>query len=160
LIDNTVAGWLFAATDQVHDAALPCALQEGIVLQDSDASDIRDILLVLIIAADHCSKYQDRDEYLRLLTFCKHVCTYFNGCTESGEDPFTEVEAACGSRIKTIKAAKYVGFPFVQHGLGHSIAQCCAQVLQACGQEAPHTAKPMRAAHCLIARALQTQAGR
>ncbi|GFH31785.1 adenylate cyclase type 10 [Haematococcus lacustris] len=48
--------------------------QAGVVLQDQEVTEIRDILLVLIIAAEHYSQQQDASEYTRLLTFCKRIC--------------------------------------------------------------------------------------
>ncbi|GIL91465.1 hypothetical protein Vretifemale_19055, partial [Volvox reticuliferus] len=78
----------------------------GLVLQDSDVQEIRDILLVLIIAAEHYSLQHDGGEYTRLLTFCKRVCKFFNKCSETGTDPFLDIRTACSSRIKNYKASR------------------------------------------------------
>jgi hypothetical protein len=59
----------------------------GAALQDAEVAEIRDILLVLIIAAEHYSLQTDGGEYTRLLTFCKRVCKFFNKCSDSGEAP-------------------------------------------------------------------------
>ncbi|EFJ50372.1 hypothetical protein VOLCADRAFT_116897 [Volvox carteri f. nagariensis] len=78
----------------------------GLVLQDSEVQEIRDILLVLIIAAEHYSLQHDGGEYTRLLTFCKRVCKYFNKCSDSGTDPFLDIRSACSTRIKNYKASR------------------------------------------------------
>ncbi|PNH10372.1 Adenylate cyclase type 10, partial [Tetrabaena socialis] len=78
----------------------------GLVLQDSEVQEIRDILLVLIIAAEHYSLQHDGGEYTRLLTFCKRVCKFFNKCSDSGTDPFLDIRSACSSRIKNYKASR------------------------------------------------------
>jgi hypothetical protein len=46
--------------------------------------EIRDILQVLIVAAEHYSLQHDGGEYTRLLTFCKRICKFFNKCSDSG----------------------------------------------------------------------------
>ncbi len=76
------------------------------MLQDQEVTEIRDILLVLIIAAEHYSLQQDGDEYTRLLTFCKRVCIFFNKCSDTGTDPFTDIQLACTTRIKNFKARR------------------------------------------------------
>ncbi|KAG2432750.1 hypothetical protein HYH02_012884 [Chlamydomonas schloesseri] len=78
----------------------------GLVLADSEVQEIRDILLVLIIAAEHYSLQHDGGEYTRLLTFCKRVCKFFNKCSDSGTDPFHDIRDACSSRIKNYKASR------------------------------------------------------
>ncbi len=80
--------------------------QSGLVLQDSEVQEIRDILLVLIIAAEHYSLQHDGGEYTRLLTFCKRVCKFFHKCSDSGTDPFVDIRSACSTRIKSYKATR------------------------------------------------------
>lgn len=80
--------------------------QVGVVLQDQEVTEIRDILLVLIIAAEHYSLQHDGEEYTRLLTFCKRVCKFFNKCSDTGLDPFVDIRTACSSRIKNFKASR------------------------------------------------------
>jgi hypothetical protein len=80
--------------------------QEGVVLQDQEVTEIRDILLVLIIAAERYSSLQDGEEYTRLLTFCKRVCRFFSKCSDTGLDPFLDIRSACSTRIRTFKSQK------------------------------------------------------
>lgn len=55
------------------------------------------------------SVQHDGEEYVRLLTFCKRVCVFFNKCSDSGLDPFMDIHAACASRIKVFKSSRFVG---------------------------------------------------
>lgn len=70
---------------------------------------MRDILLVLIIAAEHYSLHHDADEYMRLLTFCKRVCIYFADASDTGTDPFIDIRTACTLRVKAFRAAAAKG---------------------------------------------------
>ncbi|KAG2496536.1 hypothetical protein HYH03_005360 [Edaphochlamys debaryana] len=96
----------FAAKSAASSAAAQHGWHSGLVLQDVEVQEIRDILLVLIIAAEHYSLQHDGGEYTRLLTFCKRVCKYFNKCSDSGTDPFLDIRSACSSRIKNYKASR------------------------------------------------------
>ena len=64
---------------------------------------LRDILLVLIIAAEHYSLQHDGNEYLRLLAFCDRICKFFNKCADSGLDPFVDIRSACSTRMRAYK---------------------------------------------------------
>ncbi|GFR48148.1 hypothetical protein Agub_g9980 [Astrephomene gubernaculifera] len=75
----------------------------GLVLQDGEVQEIREILLVLIVAANHYSLHHDWNEYVRLLTFCKRVCKFFNKCSDSGTDPFLDIRDACSRCIKKLQ---------------------------------------------------------
>ncbi len=76
------------------------------MLQDQEVTEIRDILLVLIIAAEHYSMQHDGEEYTRLLTFCKRVCKFFSKCSDTGLDPFLDIRSACSTRIRTFKQSR------------------------------------------------------
>ena len=78
------------------------------MLQDQEVTEIRDILLVLIIAAEHYSLQHDGEEYTRLLTFCKRVCKFFNKCSDTGLDPFLDIRSACSVRIRNFKNSRTV----------------------------------------------------
>ena len=69
-------------------------------LHDQEVTEVRDILLVLIIAAEHYSLARDGDEYVRLLTFCRGVCRFMRRCVGNGVDPFADIHTACMLRIK------------------------------------------------------------
>lgn len=72
-------------------------------------AEVRDILLVLIIAAEHYSLHHDADEYVRLLTFCKRVCVFFAGASDTGTDPFLDIRTACTLRVKAFRVAAAKG---------------------------------------------------
>lgn len=62
-----------------------CLWATAAAAQDAEVQEIRDVLLVLIIAAEHYSLQHDGGEYTRLLTFCKRVCKYFQKCSDTSE---------------------------------------------------------------------------
>ena len=87
----------------------------GLVLADSEVQEIRDILLVLIIAAEHYSLQHDGGEYTRLLTFCKRVCKFFNKCSDSG---------ACVAHLRGGSSCRSSNASRLAHAATHSML-CC-----------------------------------
>ncbi|MEW5302996.1 MAG: hypothetical protein WDW36_005729 [Sanguina aurantia] len=80
-------------------------VKEGVVLRQEEVSEIRDILLVLIIAADHYSLTHDGQQYTRLLTFCKRVCKFFDRCcADTAVDPFLDISVAAAARVKAFRS--------------------------------------------------------
>jgi hypothetical protein len=61
---------------------VPSGFEAGVRLTSSDVAEVRDILLVLIIAAENYSLNQDLVQFVNLLSFCKRICAFFHGCSE------------------------------------------------------------------------------
>eukprot|EP00798_Chlamydomonas_sp_ICE-L_P029281 gene29281-12524_t len=70
---------------------------------EKEVEEIRDILLVLIITAEHYSLEQDQTEYIRLLTFCDRTCRFFHRGNPPDTDPFVDIRSACNTRIRAYK---------------------------------------------------------
>ncbi len=66
---------------------------------------MRDILLVLIIAAENYSLHHSGAEFVRLLVFCQRTCTYFRRCLGADVPAFADIHHACAMRIRNFRKA-------------------------------------------------------
>jgi len=78
---------------------LPDDWQYELALNDEEVNEARDVLLVLIIAAENYSLHHDPDNFVRLLSFCRYTCIYFQKCSGSTLDPFSDIRTACALRM-------------------------------------------------------------
>ncbi|GAX86001.1 hypothetical protein CEUSTIGMA_g13417.t1 [Chlamydomonas eustigma] len=90
--------------EEEEELSVPGGLELGLTLSAEEVDTVRDILLVLIIAAESHSLNEGggEEEFLRLLLFCRRVCRFFLGCYESSRapsDPLEDVRMACSTRI-------------------------------------------------------------
>lgn len=102
-------GWLCCAASHDEDEdtddnfELPEDWQMDLALNEDEVNEARDVLLVLIIAAENYSLNHDSDNFVRLLTFCKRTCVFFQRCSGSELDPFEDIRTACALRIKNYR---------------------------------------------------------
>lgn len=92
-----------AAASRQLPPGVPPGMVSGVELSEGELAVVRELLLLLLVAAEQYLQRRDAAEYVRLLTFVARVCVFFRGCgpqlTGSTAEPLNDIRAVAEARM-------------------------------------------------------------
>lgn len=88
---------------------VPPGAESRVELSEGELAVVRELLLLLLVAAEQYLLRRDAAEYVRLLTFVARVCMFFRGCgpqlTGSTTEPLNDIHAVAEARMREQRKA-------------------------------------------------------